>query len=289
MTEQIFQRQAFSERHGYKEPPVPLSPGNLSYELRNELWDILITQFEEGKWNHQIPFQKPNWQKILGDLWVRRFKQQRIRGCEALCLERCQNVFIFDVFYEVFDLLEDLTEMLGDEQPNFQKEINAALKRNRAPYIFHKSSNKEWIIIETGSGKEKEAVLQCLADISSPTFIKTRQHFEKAGQRLAKAEFPEATGQSAKALEACLRKLTNEPDKTGGQVLEKYTSENKLSPRLKQLMLAVWQYRNEAGDVGHAEKDDASSPPPDRCEAQLIYVTVAGCLSYLINKWREHN
>jgi hypothetical protein len=92
---------------------------------------------------------------------------------QALCLEECRRIIFFRDFDEVFTLVEDLAIRIGDKQPTFQKEINAALARNQAPYILYRSSEKGWMIIETGTEVERETVLQCLSDLRDLAFEKS--------------------------------------------------------------------------------------------------------------------
>lgn len=286
---QLEYRKTFTQRNGFEPIPAPLQPEEISQQLRLELEDLLLKETQK-EWNRPHGCKIADWHNILGDIWVQFFKKPRFATCQDLCIQECTRLICFGGFHEVFTVMEELAVRVEDKQPSFQDEINHAFVRNQVPYILYKSpEKKEWIIIQTGSGKERESVLQCLADIGDPAFSKTREHFEKSGHNLNKGEFPESVGQSTKALEACLRTLTHTPDSSGGQVLKIFDNEIKLSPGIKQIISAVWQYRNEAEDVGHSKKDNTTSPPPDRWDAQLIYVVIAGILSFLVNKYRDQN
>lgn len=286
MVDFSYPRQSYSERHGHKEVVPPLDPGHLSNQLRLEFIDALRNTYQDGLWDEKCCRKGAvDWQRLFGNLSVRVFGQERMY--QAMCLDVCINVFRGGEFYEVFDVIEAIANEIGEGRSDFFREVNGALTRNKAPYILHKSVSKEWVIVQTGSEKEREAVLHSLADLKEPAFIKTREHFEKAGCWLTRGDCAESAGQSAKALEACLRTLTGMPDATGGQALEAYAQRTGLSPRFKEFMGAVWQYRNKTQDVGHAKKDNDSFPPPDKWEAQALYIFVAGSLSFLINRLRE--
>jgi hypothetical protein len=285
-----FRRKSFGERNGYSDVPAPLNPGEISQQLRIEFDYLLSSQPTEGLIKSKLGKQGADWEKIFEEIWIYKFGKAYVSNyILALCSDEIKRVIAYGDFSEVFSLIEEIALRIKDSQPSFQEEINAALIRNQSPYILHKSSEMGWVFIQTGSNQEKETAVKCLEDLKDPYFSNARAHFEKAGSWLFKEEFPESVSQSAKALEACVKKLINKPDVTGGSAIEFYAKETKLPPRIKQLMLTIWGYRNEAEDVGHSKKDNAHTPPPDRWEAQLIYGLVPSVLSYLVNKRRERS
>lgn len=282
-------RKSFSQRNGFEPAARPLDPDVMPYQLRLELEDVLMTEYQKGVANAYRGLEAVNWLEILGRLWVYKFSQQRTSHLEVLCLEMCKRVIFKNSFHEVFTLLEWFANEVGENQPSFQKQINGVLSRHQAPYLLHNSLKNGWMIIQTGTEIERDTVLQCLFDLQNPAFMKTMEHFEKAGHWLTNGAFAESVGQSTKAIEACLKKLSGKSEASGGDALKTYAKQTTLPHSLQKLMEVIWRYRNEAEDVGHSKRDNASTVEPGREEAQLLYGITASCLSFLINKWRKSN
>jgi hypothetical protein len=281
-------RETFSQRNGYEMIPLPLNPGEMPYLLRHELADVLETEYEKSTDNASNVLKFAEWNEIFARLWVRKFGQQRTFGQQALCKEKCKSIILHKPFHEVLTLLEWFAFAIGEKQASFQKEINIVLTAHKAPYILYHSPKNNWLVIQTGSEIERHTVLECLTILQDPTFVIPKEHFEKAGHWLIKENFAESVGQVFKALEACLKILSGNLEATGGDALKAYVKQFSLPPPLQELIRNLWRYRNEAEDVGHSKKENASTPSPDRWTAQFLYVQVAYCLSFLINRWQEN-
>ncbi len=281
------QNASFSQRNHFASIPLPLVPGEMPEKLRLELEDVLVREYEEGIKNFLNDGKAANWDKVLGRIWVRIFGMSRTVGIKALCIEECSRRIKCHAPDKVLTLIEELAKLIGEKQPSFQKEVNEVLSYHQAPYILHCSSEKGWMMIQTGSEVDRDNILQCLSDLKDPAFEKTREHFEKAGRLLSKQEYAESVGQSIKAFEACLRKLANRPTLWGIYVLEECDKKFNLPLPLKESMKDMFKYRNDAEDVGHSKKEGSTCPVPDRWDAQLVYTLIASYIAYLVSKCRD--
>ena len=276
-------RKNFSQRNGFVPIPPPLNPEEITDQLRLEFEDLLLMEYQRT-WKRKIS-KSADWERILGDLWVQIFRRQRLPEVQALCIEECRRIIRFGSFHEVFNLMEDLAFRVENSQPSFQKEINAALIRNQAPYIFQYSSTLGWGIIQTGTYEEKNVVLTAFQDLQGIDLAIPREHFEKAGRHLAKdKEDCDAFRESIMGIEAILKIFANKPNVSLGSILETEERSLEIPPPLNNIFKGMWKYRSEAPGVGHSGKIISSCPPPSRWEAQLMYVFCCGTASYFINK-----
>lgn len=285
-TQQEF-RKNFSQRNGFVPIPSSLNLEEITDQLRLEFEDLLIREHQEAAWQRRIGAKSADWERILGDLWVQVFKRQRFAGAQALCIEECRRIIQFGSFHEVINLMEDLAFRVENSQPSFQKEINAALIRNQAPYILQNSATLGWGIVQTGTYEEKNAVLTAFKDLDDIDLAIPREHFEKAGRHLAKdKEDCDAVRESTMGFEALLKIFANKPNASLGSILETEKGSLEIPLPLNDIFKGIWKYRSEAPGVGHSGKTTSSCPQPSRWEAQLMYVLCCGAASYFINKRR---
>ena len=94
-----------------------------------------------------------------------------------MCVEYyCLPIINRGEFYEVFEIIEDLVNLVGEQQPSFLVAIAEVLERNRAPYILRKTQEGKWWIIQTGAAEEGEAVLNAFVNATSKYTV---GHLEK--------------------------------------------------------------------------------------------------------------
>ncbi len=187
------------------------------------------------------------------------------------------------LFNEVFDLIEYLLSLTGEQQPSFPLAISEIFHGNQAPYLLKKVEHSKWWIIQTGTSYEQEHVLGAFSCLQDPSLKHVREHLEKSGHELTKGNPVLAAEESLKALEACARFIGNCPNKSGGDALKECNRVHPIPYPLYKSIKCLWVYRSDAPGVGHAMKDDAI-PPPSRWDAQLIYVKCCGVISYLLNQ-----
>ena len=285
-TQQEF-RKNFSQRNGYAPIPFPLNPEELSEQLRLEFEDLLLREQQEGNWKGAHGCKVADWQRILGDIWVQIFKRPRFQGVQALCIDECRRIIRIGDFHEVFTIIEELAFRIEDKQLSFQKEINAALIRNQAPYILQKSPTLGWGMMQTGTHEEGKAVLLALHNLQGEELSIPREHFEKAGRHLAKdKEECEVVRESTMGLEALLRIFADKPNVSLGSILETEKERLEIPLPLNDVFKGMWKYRSEAPGVGHSGKKVSICPSPTRWEAQLMYGFCCVATSYFINKRR---
>lgn len=279
-------RNNFSQRNGFAPVSFPLNTEEITDQLRLEFEDLLLREQQEGNWKRSV--ECADWERILGDIWVQIFKKSRFLGAQDLCIEECRRIIRFGDFHEVFTIMEDLAVRVGDKQPSFQKEINAALVRNQAPYVLDNSPTLGWGMMQTGTHQEGKAVLTAFRDLQTEDSAIPREHFKKAGRHLAKGkEDCDVVRESTMGVEALLKILANKPKATLGSILETERELLEIPPPINDLFKAIWKYRSEAPGVGHSGKKPSACPPPSCWDAQLIYVICCAVASYFVNKQRQ--
>lgn len=277
---------SFSQRNGYEDVPLPLNPGELPYEVRNELEATLRIEYQKA-YNPRCMDPTDDWDMVLKDLWVQRFKDRYVAYQAYPCMQRCAELINTSPFHYVIDLIEWLATRIGDNQPTLQNSINSIFSRHRAPYQLHKKISGGWIVIQTGTHQEKKVILDTFSSLQDPRFTTTRQALERAGDYLCKSKNDDAASQAAKAFEACLRTLIGKPDLTGGQALDEFAKKYLMPNEKKEIFRSLWNYRNKASGVGHAVKDSCETPIPSNFDAQSYYGQRCLAISYFISITRE--
>jgi hypothetical protein len=279
-------RKNFSQRNGFIPIPPALNLEGITDQLRLEFEDLFLREQQEGNWKRSIEYEA-DWERILGDIWVQIFKRSRFPGVQDLCIQECRRIIRVGDFHEVFTIMEELAFRIENKQPSFQKEINAALVRNQAPYILQNSPTLGWGMMQTGTYEEGKAVLIAFRDLQSENLTIPKDHFEKAGRHLAKdKEECAAVRESIMGLEALLKIFADKPKVSLGSILETEREKLEIPLPLNDSFKGMWKYRSEAPGVAHSDKQIPSCPPPSRWEAQLMYVFCCAAASYFINKRR---
>jgi hypothetical protein len=273
---------SFSQRNGYEDVPLPLNPGELPYEVRNELEATLRMEYQKA-YNPRCMDPTDDWDMVLKDLWVQIFKDRYVAYQAYPCMQRCAELINTSLFHCVVDFIEWLATRIGDKQPTLQNSINNIFLRYRVPYQLHKKISGGWIVIQTGTNQEKKAVLDTFSSLQDSRFKTTQQALENAGDYLCKNKNGDAVSQAAKAFEACLRTLAGKPDLTGGEALESFAKEHSMLTEMKDIMSSLWRYPNRKSGVGHAERDSPETPQPTNYEAQSYYVQCCRAIRYFLN------
>lgn len=287
------QNLSFSQRNGYESIPQQIQPEDLPFLLRNELCAAIKDAYSastNGPGPHldeecYRQLKVANWCKALRYYSMRKlgYSYNLHFNSEEFLDSYCLPIIIGGSFNKTLETIEDLVNLVGGQQPSFPEEIHNIFQSYQIPYILKKIEPEKWWIIQTGSLEEQQSILStfsCLQDLASKY---VQEHLERAGHELTKGDYIRSTQESLKALEACLRFVCDEPNKAGGEALKACKKIYLLPDPICETIDKLWHYRNDAPDIGHAMKD-AKYPPPDRWDAQLIYVTCCGFIKYLINK-----
>lgn len=281
---------SFSQRNGYSAIPSTLKPGELTSHLRNELCAALREAIDNsaackgrGVKCYET-FQVANWEKALHKFWVSKLGFQYEQFNPGQCLEyNCLPIIKNAPCNVVFDLVENLLNLTGEQQPSFPIAISEILHTNQAPYLLKQVERSTWWVIQTGISYERKHVLEAFSCLQDPTLKYVREHLEKSGHELTKGNPVLSAEESLKALEACARFIGSCPNKSGGDALKECAKIYSIPFPLYKSVEYLWIYRNDASGVGHSLKDGAI-PPPNEIDGQLIYVACCGFISYLLNQ-----
>ncbi len=281
---------SFSQRNGYKPLPEPLNLEELTPRLRNELDGAIRKAVDEssvcsrqGEECYKT-FAVANWNKALHQYWVSKFGFRYDEYNIGQFLQfNCLPIIAYGEFHNVMELVEDLLNLVGDEHPSFLLNVRDIFQRHQAPYIIKKMETGKWGIIQTGSPYEQIAIISAFSCLQDPSLKFTKDHLEKSGHELAKGDYSQGVEECSKALEACARFVSNQPNKTGGDALKECHKIYQIPLPFYKIAENIWIYRNDAPGIGHAMKE-GKWPPPSREDAQLIYVVCCGVISYLVNR-----
>jgi hypothetical protein len=281
---------SFSQRNGYKPIPQPLNLEELTPRFRNELdaavqkaLDESAVCYRQGDECYKM-LGVANWNKVLHQYSVSKFGLRYDEfNLGQFLLFNFLPIIAAGSFHDVMELIEDLLNLVGDEQPSFPKIVSDIFQQHQAPYIVKKIETGKWWIIQTGTPYEQQQILSAFDSLQDPSLKHTKDHLEKSGYELAKGNYSQGAEECLKALEACARFISGLFNKTGGEALKACNKIYEIPFPLYKMAENIWSYRNDAPGIGHAVKDGKLTPPT-RWDAQLIYVACCGIISYLINR-----
>ncbi len=279
---------SFSQREGYSQIPEALQFEELSQSSRYE-FELCLTKALE-LYQHEERFaigrekQAANWEEIMRDIWVQFL-------CEPLSLyqgmyqvrEGLVRILHFGEFYEVCDIIEELTTRTAHSQPKFYTDLKEVFERKRVAYRLVGSDSIGFVVVPTTNEFEVLTInaIFDLLSIKSPRFDLVLKHLMNAGRLLREGKDSKSIGESSSAVEVAFRILTG-CDKEHNTVAEKYFKSTQIHPILKEHIVTPYRFASDISDGRHGAKQTGHNA--DRFDAQYIFTNCCSSIQYLINK-----
>ncbi len=256
---------SFSERYGYKPPPVAQIE-SMDVGLRNMLWTLI----DEQIWH--VAINRGQFSEFVGTVWTRFFKQRhdtlKSQGTRQI-LER----FLELEWFGVLDFMEYIASFSGDP-PDFRRRCNQAFAAENAGYRFVGPTIAP--ISELTDQVAVESALEALRGIPA-----ARAHLAHALELLGKRpdpDFRNSIKESISSVEALAQWITGDPKATLGAALAKIPN---LHGALSKSLSALYGWTSDADGIRHAMQDEPNLNAED---ARFMLVTCSAFCSYLVAK-----
>ena len=300
----------FPQRYGYEPLPESMRLGELSNDLRREIWNAIRGLFLEKSLmvNHTFPSQVHQFIRgILGKLL--RMPEDEIRNHYSSVSKEFKKIVLEGRFHSVLYLVEmtintghtqnsstsyeavykravdnynldqiyDRDELAQHIKSLFDQHASAySLDTSKRPFRFSPRSNKE----------QGDATQQDIETIREGGMVGATTHLRKAVERINAREYADSVRESINAVESVARTIDPKASKTLGPALDSLERVGLLKhPALKEAFKKLYGYTSNEQGIRHSLLDkDSADVGLD--EAVFMFGSCASFAAYLTNKHR---
>ncbi|MCT4665211.1 MAG: hypothetical protein N4A45_08280 [Flavobacteriales bacterium] len=279
----------FSQRIGKRAIKVELEKENLSPELRNSLWTLIIELVIESKNEDTDRYGREKWSprsKLFRSIWMHFFKRpidnlpiQYRNYYGQVQYSEAQNE-VRKWFYKVeWDLALDFVEFCVNYDDNLHSNLfNEFLKREMSAYRFVDGN-----LVEINS---KEEVVKIENAIKySGKFNSVKTHLKRAVELYADKKDPDyrnSIKESISAVESLSKIIVQDNKTTLGQALKIIEKKHNIPKSLKSAFSSLYGYTSDEGGIRHSLLE--KNVKVDMEEARFMLIACSAFVNYLISK-----
>ena len=267
----------FSQAEGLIPLPRQLGLGELSNQLRNELWSIIYDDLSESvRHGYSATISSP-WREILKNIHVKIINRPIDEFDAELSFWKDQLKSFF--FKAEYNLVLDLIIFLIREK-NFKSSVKMELEQ---ALIRHQSSYriKEHHIIPVTSEFEGQSIELALSNQKLDQFTGAKTHLLKAGENLSLGNYADSIRDSIHAVESVCCIISEKG--TLSSALKVIEKRYPIHAALKEALYKIYAYTNDEKGLRHSLLDQ-SDAKVDESDAIFMFGACASFVSYLINK-----
>ncbi|MEM9486353.1 MAG: hypothetical protein AAGA83_21970 [Cyanobacteria bacterium P01_F01_bin.116] len=265
----------FSQRIGLTPVSTALQVEDMSDDLRNSLWSILVLFI----WNrpgfmHRSAHREDIY-NFSRNLWIHYFKRpvDEIKNVYPDDLLKIIRDYYFECpWYEVYDFLEYVL-LTDPDKTQLVDTVNIVLENELSGYRFVESA-----FVPITNEVEVESVQKALTE---GPFSGVHAHLKQAMEHLSRKENPDyrnSIKESISAVESMAREITGNPKSTLGEALTLLEKNSNLHPALKKGFSAIYGYTSDEGGIRHAMLDEPNITVAD---AKFFLVSCSTFINYL--------
>lgn len=272
----------FSQAQGYEALPRPLKLEELSEEARTKLWSCLYhfvsTDSDSrlwGKWRVIMQALHLNFHELPLDEFDVSFRS---------FLFAYKEIFLFDKFHRVFDLLQEI--MRHEECPQgFVKSVAIIFEQSRLAYIV--DVRHPATIYPAATEEEGKAIRRATDELSTAGLASAVIHLRQASDCINKGDHSGAVRESIHAVESTARRV--DPNARALEpALRTLEKAGALHPALKKALSSLYGYTSDEQGIRHA-LIDTPQPKVGPDEALFMLGACAAFSSYLVRKHRRRD
>lgn len=289
-------RPRFSQRHGFREIPEPVRPGEISEKARKRLWNNLfeVVKKVEGDWddwNNPIFHVEHPWSVILKDV------EEEIPGTTADEFSLLYDDFFHDYknlicgsdedvlpFADLFDLLE-LIIAHPMCPPEFIDAVAETFEKCRLPYGVNKTPPAS-IYLAEDEVIQKTALEPALAVLADPRFEVAGDEFRSAMNEYRNGDYADCLAKCGSSFESVLKVIckskgwsSNETAAAG--LIRTVVEKSSLNSFFKDPLVLIATMRNRLSNAhGGGDKPRA----PRRSIARYAVASTAAAIVLLVSE-----
>ncbi len=277
----------FSQANGYEELPQPLALGEISYQARRKLWDLLYSSAWEREydWDGTRFNVAESWIFIFEDIHTGYFERTLDEfGNNPNSLLEAYKGFIFSParFNKLFDLWQMI--MRHPRCPRkFVKETARIFEECHVAYVVDTSGPPT--ILPVATPQEGEALIGALGHLNEGGYAGAEAHLREAGTLTNAGEWAESVRESIHAVESVARVLDPKDANTLDGALKSLERQIRIHPALKDAFSKLYGYTSDEEGIRHSLLEENTSPV-GRDEAVFMLGACASFVTYLLSKQR---
>ena len=264
----------FSQAEGLAEVPGALTPEEMPYAFRVQVWSMIYNSIQQSL--HL-------WRIIASILWVKFFNRpldefdpqfiQIVRLFKPAVMERPYN--------EVFDFLTVLLrhEQCPRELPEF---VGRCLRHNQMAYYLDTSGSPTFV--PQSSPEEGAALRDAIGIVKASGMDGARAHLLKAAEAINQKKFPDSVRESIHAVESVAKVIGGEKCKTLRDAIEELKKQGLLTHEaLSAGFRKLYGYTSDETGIRHSLLEGADANV-DVEEAVFMLGACASFCGYLCRK-----
>jgi len=276
-------RLTFSQRHGYEPLPKPMEFGELSDDLRFQLWNHIRSLIEglPQLYDDFYDDEKRFFERTLGR-YLRR-PEDEIPSEVATVRNMFKKVLLGGEFNQVFDLLEITINDSSYPLLPLAKAISETFDRHAAPYWLE-VSRTPYEFFQRGNEAQGQAIRDAFENLQTNEMEGATTHFRNAGRHINDGEFADSIRESIHGVESVARLIDPKASNTLGPALVSLQQAGKLQhPALKAAFNSLYGYTNDESGIRHALLE-SGLPNVGLEEAMFMFGACASFANYLLQK-----
>jgi hypothetical protein len=272
----------FSDRLGITQVPTELQVEEMSNELRNSLWNVLVSTIQG------------NWSKCLCLLYCDYLRQPiddlnlNLIFPEDIYRMKFRQIFMDSSWYEVYNIVEFILQntqrlgLSGFKKTIFERDLNYVLERELSGYRVIQDE-----IVKIIDEQEVESIRQAASLEPSLKLDGVRQHINNSLHLLGKKpnpDYPNSIKESISAVESACKLITG--DKSGGldRALKELSKQASLHGSLRKGFSCLYGYASDENGIRHAILDEVDI---GFAEAKYMLVTCSAFINFVVEKAQQ--
>ncbi len=275
----------FSQRIGKRKVKVELEKENLSPELKNSLWTLVLELTIDSKKDDVERYSSGTYSersKFFRSVWIHFFKRpidNLAKDYDQVNYWEATNV-IRKWYYEAdWDLALDFIEFcVNYDESAYSNLFNNFLKREMSAYRFVDGN-----LVEINSKEEIQEIETAIKNSGKFNSVKT--HLKRALELYADKKNPDyrnSIKESISAVESLSKIIVNNDKTTLGQALKLIEKKHTIPGSLKSAFSSLYGYTSDAGGIRHSLLEKGVQI--DLEEARFMLIACSAFVNYLISK-----
>ena len=282
--------RTFSERYGYEPLPQPMRLGEISDDLRREIWNTTRKLFQSrperfSSWGSTYFVQSETGfiEHVLGKFLKK--PEDEIDTSYTGALAHFKTLILKSPFNVVLDLIEEMANRKSMDAPQwglFAKIIKILFDNHAAAYWLD-VSHRPYHFFPRSSREQGEATQQSIQTIHEAGMRGASTHLRQAAEQINARQFAKSIADSIHAVESVARQI-DPKSQTLSPALNSLEKASLIKhPALKEAFSKLYGYTSDEQGIRHAllNKDSAEVGVD---EAVFMFGACASFASYLVNK-----
>ena len=286
----------FSQREGYESMPEPMRLGELSKDLRQEIWNearrllLLMRETVGERYTRFLDYFGEDATRVIERVIgkIQNETEDEIDTEFDVVLDVFKEIILDSSFNSVLDLVELVIceiPKLEINQNRFSTEIRRSFERHAAAYWLDTSSHPPRFFPRSNKA-QGEATRSAIETIRASGMEGADTHLRLAADHINARQFADSITDSILAVESVARTIDPKA-KTLGSALKSLQKSGLLKhSALKEAFSNLYGYTNDEQGIRHALLDK-ERPDVDLEEAIFMFGACASFAEYLVYKHRK--